>query len=432
MIFNRQIANKLYEEYNKRKPIATKQYDYYKGQTDIFKTYKLTDRSNRRIVDNFIRTFIEEETSFMVGQPITYIADKEMVDDINYNINNISATLDNELTTNLLIFGEAYELYYVNNNEFKIKELNPLNSIAYCDTEGKAQLFIYFYTKELDDNVYFDVIDDVNIYHFRDGFIEVEKPTPHYFGCVPVGVARLNNIVDDTLFNNVKSLQDCYEALMSDWSNEVSDTRLAYLVLSGLSLDEEDAKKMKKMGILQLPDANGKAEWLIKNISSDFFKSYRDIIKEDIYRVANHIDNQEGVQSNTSGTMLITRLNCLRLKIISQNQCLKNCIKQRIKNLFTYLNLTQNKGYDYKLVKIEPQLNLPQNDVEIAQVMTQLNNKLSIRTGLSRLSFITNADEEFNKMLEEQQMINDAIEPKVDLDKELGDTDETIEESTDI
>ena len=41
----------------------------------------------------------------------------------------------------------------------------------------------------------------------------------------------------------------------------------------------------------------------------------------------------------------------------------------------------------------------------MSQIMTQLNGKMSIRTGLSQLSFVTNADEEFNKMLEEQQML---------------------------
>ena len=422
MIYNKQIAEKLYEEYTRRKMIANNQYDYYRGKTDIYKTYATTDRSNRKISDNFIRTFIEEEVSFMVGQPITYIADEEIVNAINDTINNISTTLDMKLCTNLLIYGEAYELYYMNNGEFKIKELNPLNSIAYCDTEGNAQLFMYFYHKELDDNLYIDVVDDNFIYHFNSSFMQVAEPTQHFFGCCPVGVARLNEGVDDTLYNNIKALQDAYEACMSDYSNEISDTRLAYMVLTGCSLDEETAKQMKQMGILQLPDSNSKAEWLIKNVSSDFIRNYRDIIKEDIYRVANHIDNQEGVQSNTSGTMLITRMNCLRLKIINQNNCLKNCLKERVKNLFTYLNLVENKQYDYKGVKIQLQINLPQNNVEMAQIMTQLSGKMSIRTGLSQLSFVTNADEEFNKMLEEQKMLLE--QNNVDLDSLEGANDE--------
>ena len=202
---------------------------------------------------------------------------------------------------------------------------------------------------------------------------------------------------------------------MSDWSNEIADTRMAYLALMGDSLEDEDAKAMKQMGVLQIPEANGKAEWLIKNIPSDFIKQYRDIVKEDMYRVAQHIDNQMGLQSNTSGTMLLTRLNCLRLKVIAQNNSLKDCLKVRIKCLFEYLRLMESVEYDYKDIKVEPQINLPSNDVETAQIMSQLSNKLSIRTGLSKLSFVTNADEEWERMIQEQKdLLNLA---SVNLDK---------------
>lgn len=406
MKYNYEIARKLKDEYDKRKMLNTTMYNYYIGQTDVLKNYPVTDRSNRKIVDNFIKSFIEEEVSFMVGQPITYVSrgnNSNSVRDIEDVLSSVSSTLDTELATNLLIFGESYELYYVNNEEFRIKEFNPLTSIAYCDTEGNVQLFMYFYKKELDDNTYMEIIDDEYIYHMDQNFNQVEPPTQHYFNCVPVGVARLNNRERDTLFNNIKLLQDCYEALMSDWSNEIADTRLAYLVLTGVNLDEEEAKDMKKTGIMQLPEASCKAEWLIKNLPSDFIKQYRDIVKEDIYRVSQHIDNQTQIQSNTSGTMLLTRMNCLRLKIIAQNQAIKNCVKTRVKCLFAYLNLTESKNYDYKDIKVEPQLNLPSNDIETAQIMSQLTNKLSIKTGLSRLSFVTNADEEWNRMIEEQK-----------------------------
>lgn len=406
MKYNFTIAQKLKDEYDKKRLIYATMYDYYIGKTDVLKNYPTTDRSNRKIVDNFIKSFIEEEVSFMVGQPITYVSRKNnsnSITDIESILSSVSATLDSELATNLLIFGESYELYYLNDEEFKIKEFNPLTSIAYCDTEENVQLFMYFYKKELDDNLYIEIIDDNFIYHMDESFNNIAPPTQHYFGCVPVGVARLNNRVNDTLFNNIKHLQDCYESLMSDWSNEIADTRLAYLVLTGVDLEEDEAKNMKKMGVIQLPEASCKAEWLIKNIPSDFIRQYRDIVKEDIYRVAQHIDNQTQIQSNTSGTMLLTRMNCLRLKIIAQNQALKNCIKSRIKCLFTYLKLVESKDYDYRDIKIEPQLNLPSNDIETAQIMSQLTNKLSIKTGLSRLSFVTNAEEEWQKMLQEQK-----------------------------
>ena len=64
-----------------------------------------------------------------------------------------------------------------------------------------------------------------------------------------MGVAELNNGTSDTIYNSIKDLQDSYESTLSDWSNEIADTRLAYLLITGMSLDDEDAKKMKEMGI---------------------------------------------------------------------------------------------------------------------------------------------------------------------------------------
>lgn len=409
MLFDRSFAEKVKMAYNSKKGKYQKMWNYYIGQTDVLQSYPITDRSNRKIVDNFVKAFIDEECSFMVGQPITYTSkdgDSNVIKDIEYNLNNISASLDTELATNLLIFGEAYEFYYKNNDEFKIKCFSPLNSYAYRDTEGNVQLFMYFYKKDLDDTTtYVEVIDDKYIYHMDENFNELEPATPHYFDCVPVGVASLPNREYDTLYNNIKHLQDNYEYCLSDWSNEIADTRLAYLTLTGVDLDDETASNMKRMGVLQIPDAGGKAEWLTKNINSEFVKEYREILKEDIYRVAQHIDNQTNIQSNTSGTMLATRMNCLRIKITTQNQALKNCIKTRLKCLFRYLDIMYNKAYDYKQVDIRPQLNLPQNDVEMAQIISQLSDKLSIQTGLERLSFVTNGQEEFTKMLKEKQLI---------------------------
>lgn len=423
---NRQIIDKLISEYNQRKVRAIKQYNYYIGNTDAYKNYQENkDRCNRKVNDNFIKTFIDEEVSFMVGQPITYISksnNKECIQSIYDNLSNSSATLDLDLAKTLLIYGEAYELKYIDEKECKIKVFNPQTSIGYVNEEGQIEFFIRFYKKMLDDTIYMDIIDDSNIYKCTESnYITPIETIPHYFGKCPVGYCA----IDSTLYDDIKTLQDMFEYVSNDIGNEIGDTRLAYMVFSGCELSEEQAKDMKKMGIIQLPDSKSTAQYLIKNLNSDFVQSYLDRLEKSIYRVAQHIDNQTQIQSNTSGQMLVTRMNCLRLKILSQNQALKNCIKDRIRCLFAYLNLVEDTEYSFKDIVIEPQMNLPSNDVETAQIMSQLNGKLSIRTGLSKLSFVTNPEEEFEKMLEEQKMITENQEPVVNLDN-LGDEDEEV------
>ena len=421
MKFNKEIASKMKMEYNARKGKATELFNYYIGRSKSVREYPKTDRSNRIVSDNFIKCFTDEEVSFMVGLPVNYVdkTNRESLAYIENVLNGVSATIDVELATNMLIYSTAYEFYYKNNDEFNIKVLSPMEGYGYLDSNGNVQLFMYFFKKELDNNDYILFVDDEYIYEMDSDFNILknrngeELKKPHYFNFCPVGVAKLPNGIYDTLGYNLGSLQDAYNYVNSDWGNEIGDTRLAYLALYGLSLDDEDAAKMKEKGILQIPDAKGKAEWLIKNIDPKFVKEYRDAIKEDIYRVAQHIDNQENVQSNTSGSMLSTRLNCLRLKIMTPNSALKNCIKMRLRCLFRFLDVEKNKNFNYKDVEIRPQINLPKNDVETAQIISQLpEGILSKQTARSLFSFMYNPSRE-------QQLIDE--EMKKEMDNEILD-----------
>lgn len=434
---SREILRKAYDEYKSMRSLSEKIRDYYRGQTDAISNYPVTDRCNRKCNSNFMKSFRDEEVSFMVGNPVNYSSyrgNQAEIDDLHRNYNMLSSTLDIDLATEMLTYGVAFEFRYAkinpvtNKREFKIKLFNSLNAYAYCNEEGEPELFLYVYKKQLDDNnIYLEVIDDMYIYHLKDDFTKVEEREPHFFKHCPVGIAALKDGFYDTLYNVLKDKQDSYSSSISDWINEIGDTRLAYLLLTGCEIDEPTAKQMKKMGIMNVKDPQGHAEWLIKNINSDFIKNCRDVLKEDIYRDSSHIDNQENVQSNTSGVMLQTRMNCLRLKITTQNQCLKDCLKSRVMDLFTFLNITEGKDYDYRDVKIEPQLNLPANDTETADIISKLNGKLSIETGLSKLSFIQDGKAEMKKMLDEQKEINKASIVEMESLPVGGETDEANE-----
>ena len=89
--YNRGIALKMQEEYNQGKGLYKKMYDYYIGNTEVKKENPKTDRSNRIVMDNFVKSFSDEEVSFMVGLPITYVNlfnnDNSTIEDINIKMN---------------------------------------------------------------------------------------------------------------------------------------------------------------------------------------------------------------------------------------------------------------------------------------------------------------------------------------------------------
>ena len=404
---HKQLINKLIEEYYNRLTIYNDMNDYYEGKTKAKRNYQVTDRSNRKASINYIKKFITEETAFAIGNDVTYVSDdKDKIKNIKYIINNQKSILDTELVNTLGKFGTAYELRYLYNSELKIKIISPLQSIAYCNQEGQAELFLYFYKKELDDNTYIDIVDDRAIYKFieTNNINTPYEVIEHYFRSCPVGVARFLNEYMDTIYSDIHELQDIYEMALWDSCNNIADLRSSYLVLSGLSVDEEDAKKMKQMGILQFPDSNGKAEWLTKNLEGDFSNSLVEKLEDLIYQISAHINHNVVMASNTSGVALSSRLISLRNKVTILQKSIQDCLKSRLRDICTYYNLTNNANYDYRDIQIIFTMNLPQDDVSMAQIISQLNNKLSAETGLNQLSFITNGADEYKKALEEQQM----------------------------
>lgn len=247
MIYDRQIAMKLYDQFNINKNNYTEPENYYNGKTKAQRNYPDSEnRSNRKFGSNHVKMFIDEEVSYMTGNRLVYSSKSgniQSVKDIETTIDNINACLDTELATTLLIYSKAYEVYYLDEyKDFKIKVINPMQGIGYEDVEGKVQMFLYFYKKMLDDKTYIDLFDDKFIYHFDSSFNTVAPPQPHYFQRCPVGVATLNNGILDTVYNQINGLQDAYEYTLMDWENELGDTRLSYLLMSGCQMTPEQMK----------------------------------------------------------------------------------------------------------------------------------------------------------------------------------------------
>ncbi len=269
--------------------------------------------------------------------------------------------------------------------------------------------FMHTYKLKFDDKTYIDVYTDKEILHFNDKFEKINKPTKHIFGTVPVALCQLSEEgKDDTLYKDLKGLQDAYETNLSDISNEISDFRNAYMVLTGVSIDEKDIPKMKKLGVMQIKDKNGTAAWLIKNINDTFIQNTLNTLEDKMYQLSSHINHNEKMQSNLSSLALRARLIALEEKCKLNQKSIADCIKNRLKFLFIYLKVIKNKNYDFRDIKSKFTPNIPQDDLMTAQVISQLGDKLSTETGLSLLSFIENPKNELNKLKDEA--------PKMSLD----------------
>lgn len=216
-------------------------YGYYKGNTDAMSKYKfVTERSNLKINTNYIKKFIKEEVSYTVGNEITYESrsgDPNIIKDIEYYTSHWDELHDTDLMKYLLIFTKVYEIYYLDENaDFCSKIIKPTDGYAYVDNaSGKVLFFIHAFKNDFDTvNTYVDVYTDEFIYHYDGRFNEIMDPTENIFGEVPISVGKLTlEEYHDSLYKDIKGLQDAFETNLSDVGNEISDFRNAYLVFTG-------------------------------------------------------------------------------------------------------------------------------------------------------------------------------------------------------
>ena len=413
------MINHLYNGYKKELQNYKKIYDYYLGHTDALKNYVTTDRSNQMVGLNYLKKFVKEETAYSVGNPISYQSKTENFEatkELDLVMENYIENHDINTFSMMVLFGIVYEITYIDKwDELQVKFIKPIEGFHIEDDEGNITNFIHVYTRiEYEDdlevtNTYIDEYteSEINTYKVKDE-PELIETREHYFGEIPVGMARISeNTWKDTLFNDIKGLQDAIETNTSDVVNEISDFRNAYMVLTGLVLDEEEAKKLKQTGIIEMQNPEGKVEWLIKNINDTFVKNTLGDLHEKLFEITSHINHNDAeAMSNASGVALKSRLIALTQRCAINEGAYKELLKTRIRLIFAYLKVSKNLNYNWKDIKIRFTPSIPNDDAQTASLIQKLNGKLSAATGLELLSFVENGKEEYEKAQQEQSREN--------------------------
>lgn len=413
-----QLILECLNELNKQ-ALAKQQYkDYYEGNHKILKDYAMQDsRSNRKLIFNYPRKFVDNETGYLLGKPVNYISktdNAEIIDKIDHEMSHWDKEHNIQLRKQSEIFGESYELNYVNQEgEFSATILTPLNCFVLEDgtADRNVKLGLHRFTKPFEDKQYLDVYTDQEILHYEIGqeqqgkqnkeakLIYLGKHT-HIFNRVPI-VPCPANTERKSGFHDLISLFDAYNALNSDLVNEIADHRNAYLVIENARIEEEDLVNMKKMGIIQVP-AGGKVSWLIKDINDSFVKNELDNLERKIYDLMDEVNFNESWSSNTSSLALRNKLLNLENRVSMREAIMEKVIKQRLKNFFTYLKKKDGKQYDYRDVSVRFTRNLPTDLVGLADVIVKLKDICSQETLLALLPFIENPKLEVQKYAAEK------------------------------
>lgn len=366
-------------------------------------------RSNRKLIFNFPRKFVDNETGYLLGKPVNFISksdDKNIVDCIDRNSSHWDKEHNISLRKQSEIYGESYELNYINTDgEFCATILTPLECYVLEDgtAERNVLLAIHKFKRRFDDTEYLDVYTDVEILHYKmikDSKIELVGKHNHIFGRVPVIVCPANS-ERKSGFEDLISLFDAYNALNSDLVNEIADHRNAYLIIENAKIEEEDLLKMKQMGIIQVPKG-GAVKWLTKDINDSFVKNELENIERKIYDMMDEVNFNENWASNTSSLALRNKLLNLENRVSMRQAFMEKVIKERLKNLFIYIRKKEGKVFDYRDVAVKFTRNLPIDLVGLADVIVKLKDVCSQETLLTLLPFIENPAVELQKYKKEK------------------------------
>ncbi|WP_236894743.1 phage portal protein [Clostridium beijerinckii] len=432
---NSELLSHVISDFQSRKILYDKMYDYcIVGETDAYREYKRNPkRSNLKIKVNFIKKFIMEEVAYLVSNKITYGSksdNKNIIDYIEYKTAHWDENHEENVLRDMLSFGSVYELYYTTekNNElfFNAKVVSPRDGYILEDDFGNISMFLRFYKKKFDTKQYIDIYTPDYIYHVDESFNKIDESTPNRFGEVPVRVGVVSKYKEqDTLFNELKDLQDAFCTNLSDIVNEISDYRLAYLLFSGCQIDVKNKDKdgktqldyLKEKGAISV-DAAGKVSFITKEINDTAVQNTLNTLKKTMYELSNHIDTNEKMQSNLSGSALRNRLIGLEQRIKNSEGSMKNIIKGRLYFMFKLFNKLENLNYDYRDIETKFTLNIPQDDLTIAQVISQIpDGVLSKATMRTLFSFIFNSEREQKLIDAEKQK---ELNHEVDLDKVIN------------
>lgn len=395
-------------------PRLTTYAKYYDGNQDIMmKMVKDPTKPCNRIVTNFCNNIVTNYQGYLTGQDVTYTSPEDIsaiVDVLSYND---VRTEDNEFLRQALIFGRAFEVCYIDEDQKqRFKVLDSRQCIPVYDNTLNQNLLcvIRYYPVDSFDLIkgyLVDIYYDTKIEHYKMGTdfntLQWLGDEAHFYNQVPVTVFSLNTD-EVSVFDKIMTLQDAYNNLLS---SEVDDFQAfcdAYMVIKGVDLDPEDAQEMKVKRTMILQDKDASVEYLNKSISDTQIENMLANIEKQIHTISNSPDFTDDSFGTSSGIAMKYKLLGFENSAGAIAANMTKALQKRIELICSILGMVEGEVM-WRDVEIQFTRNLPVDYTEMANLVNTLKGTVSDRTLLSLLPFVSDIDKEL-EMVEETKEKN--------------------------
>lgn len=417
----KELVVKLIREHEKQLPRFKKLKKYYLGEHDILSKQRAKNKPNYKPVCNHAKDIADTSTGYFMGNTISYSNSEDTdIDELLIAFDNAEVDeSDHDNALDMAIYGVAYEYVYARENEniLDIKSLEVENTfIVYDDSIEQQPLFGVYYFKrkenKADTETYQAVIMTKQFVYSivlegKEKGVISEKPVPHNMGDIPI-IEYKNNKYSIGDFEQQIGLIDSYNSLTANRINDKEQFIDSILVLYGARLGDDEEESIKAMEslaehkLLELhPEA--RAEYLSKTLNENEVETLRNAVKQDIYTFS-HIPNltDENFAGNSSGVAMEFKLLGLEMITKIKQRYYVKGLKKRIKLFANYLGLTQI-AIDANSIVPHFSRSLPKNLLEISQIVSNLDGKVSQETLLSQIPFVEDPMSEIEKVNEEKQ-----------------------------
>lgn len=391
---------------------------YYEGHHRTIEDFERDIETVVKVVNPYPKYITDMLTGYFLGQPVKYAAiDKDTAEDDNLlNLLNEIYKYNDEQEENLelgktcSIKGEAVEiLWNDSDSNIRFKNLQPDEAFAIYDNTLECNIKfgvrLYNNREGLVDVEYVEVSDDRTTKTYKAGaqWLLVDERA-HFFKDVPFVYYENNaELLGD--WENIIPLIDAYDKAQTNTLRDMDDFTDAFLVLINMSgTTREDVKKAKREKVL-MHEADGDAKWLIKDVNDSWVENYKNRLNHDIHKFSCTPDlNDENFGSNLSGVSLRYKLLAMEQIRSVKERKFKKGLQRRIELICNNLSY-KDKQYDFTGIAMQFNNTLPQNVLEIAQIIQTLSPYLSKETLISMLPGVENAKDEIDKKESEEETV---------------------------
>ena len=411
--------------------------DMYEGNHDILHNVKRVFGPDNRLVANLPHYIVDTYNGFFTGIPPKITLEDKASNVMLQQWNDENSFQDklSEISKQADIYGRSLAFVYQDeDSNTRIAFSSPATSfMIYDDTVARQPLAFVRYWKDNDEQQVGMVYYADKIVPFVNSKFAEEKP--NLYGLVPA-VEFYGNEERQGVFDNVKTLIDELDRVLSQKANQVEYFDNAYLKVLGVDLDRDgDGKPDADLignQMIYSPDAdatNATVDFISKPDGDNMQEHIIDRLVSMIYQISMVANlNDEAFAGNSSGVALQYKLLPMRNMAANKERKFRQALRRLYRIVFSVGTvLPEVHSEDWRELDFTFKRNLPDdisNDADIAQ---KLQGMVSQETLLSILPFVDDPQEEIKRInKEKQENMQQALKygpAALDQDKPDGDDD---------